>query len=94
MLDDESLSNWGERLEEGFEEGSQTAQNYLFDLNTEYGMETAQALESSTAEEAPGFGAVAGVLALAGATYLALRGENEDSRTYDDETEYDEDGKF
>jgi|GEM_PF-1967854 len=90
MIGDESLDNLGNKLETGFDEGVQTAQNYIFDFNTEYGMETAQTLDSATSDEVPGFGALAAFVALGGATYLALTRDTNDRTTYDDEeSEYE-----
>lgn len=91
MIGEESLSTLGTKLETGFDEEVQTAQNYIFDLNTEYGMEAAQTVDSATSDEAPGFGALAALVALGGATYLAYTRETDNSRTHDDEeSEYEE----
>lgn len=91
MIGEESLSKMGTKLERGFDEEVQTAQNYIFDFNTEYGMEAAQTVDSATSDEVPGFGAVVSLIALGGAAYLAHSRENDGRTTYeDDESEYEE----
>ena len=90
MIGDESLSSMATKLETGFDEGTQTAQDYLFDLNAEYGMEAAQTMDSATTDEVPGFGSVVALAALGGAAYLAWTRDTDNSKTYDDESEYEE----